>query len=685
MIDPADFCLKMWQLQGIDGAVRIVARKDWDAADDEDDWDEQPVPSNKQLPNMKSTPDWYFAPCLFTGRRKQEQALPSRLLYADLDEIAPWDIKDVPPSIGWETSPGSYQAIWIMDRPLAVKKKDGSNGAFEDLNRRLTYHVGADKGGWSSTKVLRPPGSISTKYGKSRAKRFRVKIVHRDRSYSVQEMQQLLKEQPGSTVIGDRDWKDLPNVDDVLRRVKHKLPTRAKTLLRSTDAVGGDDRSARLWELHHLLLDAGLSPEEVLVIARQSAWNKYRGQRREMARLKTEIAKAVEVRAGQVVERGELERVRGGRGEGSSKASSGSVSGRGVRGKQHAQPEAQGVSQKLQKAYQSRAESVGLGYYTFNEFLEARFPEPQWLVEGFWSLGSYGVWAGEFKAYKTVTLLDFCLSVASGTPFLNRFKVINPGGVLYAHDEGTPGLIQNRLWRIASSKGLAAQTSNGSDGDWELKFPERLPHLHISTFPKLNLTEPESQQRLESYCGKAEPRVIVLESFYLMAQDVNEDKANEVLPALSFLKDLSKSMNVAVIVSHHYNKGSGDDGSKKTRPGLRMSGSSVFGRWYESAVYLERQGDDNENRTMIAAEHREQKGTGKMDLKVKMNVDDENHYEIEIEDADMKISSQGEDKVSPKDWPCPTCGANIGQRCKNEDGEYRAIHPSRKKRAGEGK
>src|SRR3546814_13518964 len=34
----------------------------------------------------------------------------------------------------------------------------------EELNRRLTYHVGADHGGWDLTQVLRFPGTKNYKY-----------------------------------------------------------------------------------------------------------------------------------------------------------------------------------------------------------------------------------------------------------------------------------------------------------------------------------------------------------------------------------------------------------------------------------------------------------------------------------------------------------------------------------------
>src|SRR5262249_29254623 len=95
----------------------------------------------------------YFCPHGFNkkSRTKECAALP-RLLYADLDEADPRDIA-IRPTIAWESSPDRYAAIWMIDREMT-----------EDLNRRMTYAMGADNGGWDLTQVLRIPGSVNFKY-----------------------------------------------------------------------------------------------------------------------------------------------------------------------------------------------------------------------------------------------------------------------------------------------------------------------------------------------------------------------------------------------------------------------------------------------------------------------------------------------------------------------------------------
>src|SRR5215467_3279996 len=97
--------------------------------------------------------DMYFCPHLFDKplRRKEHSVLP-KLLWADLDEADPRKCS-VKPSVAIESSPGRYVGLWYLDGEMT-----------EDLNKRLTYYVGADHGGWDLTQVLRVPGTINYKY-----------------------------------------------------------------------------------------------------------------------------------------------------------------------------------------------------------------------------------------------------------------------------------------------------------------------------------------------------------------------------------------------------------------------------------------------------------------------------------------------------------------------------------------
>ena len=100
--------------------------------------------------------DIYFCPNLFTtGIRRIGSVKNSCWLYADLDGVDPTEITPRP-TIAWESSADRYQALWKL-------KKRVKPEVLNELNKRLTYLVGADKSGWDLTQVLRIPGTYNYK------------------------------------------------------------------------------------------------------------------------------------------------------------------------------------------------------------------------------------------------------------------------------------------------------------------------------------------------------------------------------------------------------------------------------------------------------------------------------------------------------------------------------------------
>lgn len=99
--------------------------------------------------------DVYACPHGLTRKvRQKEYAVAPKCLYADLDEVNPSKLGDLKPTIAFRSSPGRYVGIWITDVPVT-----------EELNKRLTYYIGADHSGWDRTQLLRiVPGTVNYKY-----------------------------------------------------------------------------------------------------------------------------------------------------------------------------------------------------------------------------------------------------------------------------------------------------------------------------------------------------------------------------------------------------------------------------------------------------------------------------------------------------------------------------------------
>ena len=193
--------------------------------------------------------DLYWAPALFNKpRRSATTAQPVDLLWADLDAVDPNLLpNNLKPTAAWETSPGRFAAVWRLDEELEPQVQT-------KLNQRLTYTIGADKGGWGLSKVLRVPGTVNYKYPDNPRGRQLWLNGHELRS------SQVLADLPELGVSnelheGEDGRGDLPDPQGVMRA--YHIPPRARAILRSKHADVGT-RSDRLWQLECLLAEAGL-------------------------------------------------------------------------------------------------------------------------------------------------------------------------------------------------------------------------------------------------------------------------------------------------------------------------------------------------------------------------------------------------------------------------------------------
>lgn len=216
--------------------------------------------------------DLYFCPHGFSKKRrlKDYAELPA-LLWADLDEADPSSMTPMP-SIAWCSSPGRYVGLWRLTDTMS-----------ESLNRRLTYLVGADPGGWDITQVLRIPGTYNYKYPHTP----RVKMLWQDGpEYEPAEIERLLpeeKEAPPS--FGD--------AHEIFKRYEQSLsPFARREILKGKVQKG--KRSEVIWRLNQELLEAGMTVEEAFALLRVSPWNKFANRREGDAQLRREIEKALQ-------------------------------------------------------------------------------------------------------------------------------------------------------------------------------------------------------------------------------------------------------------------------------------------------------------------------------------------------------------------------------------------------------
>lgn len=573
-------------------------------------WEDEPVPHMSDVPRPKNprAADCYFSPCAFTGKRRlNEKAKPSRWLYADLDEVDPRDLPErIKPTVAIQTSPGRYQALWLLSKPIEPTK-------FQRLNQLLTYATGADKGGWHASKVLRVPGTRNHKY----RGRPRVRLMWFDpnRTYTGKQILNYIRTEVDEVdALGtptDSDMPELPNTTaaHLRKRYRKRLGRRARKLLTVRKVVKGDDRSARMWELENLCLDAGMSPEEVLIVVRSTVWNKYKGQRRELRMLWQEIQKAAARRRSTPVDKSSRQSVG---------ARSSAASGNALTEADDTEPDEDDTDSP-----------IGLAPTRLARYLAKDVRPPSWLVEHIWGRAAHGIWAGDFKTYKSTLLMDLAVSVASGRPFLGKFDVHRTGPVLYIQEENSHGFMHDRLHRIVQAKGLGNIVHEHKNGATPtIEFGHDLD-LHLLNLSGFDLTKTSHLAGLASWCHQMRPALVILDPLYKLAPGVDENVVSEMTPILSPLSDISTATDCALVLAHHYNKPS--QGGANQRAGHRISGTGGFSRWWESSIYAERHGDESAYSIKFHGEHREHGAEAAQVVTVEMSTEDDT-YAIHLSD-----------------------------------------------------
>lgn len=463
--------------------------------------------------------DTYWCPLLFDKpKRLKENVSPTcNILWADLDAVNPTKLGALKPTVAWASSDERYQALWALDARESTLTVEG-------VNKDLSYHIGADKGGWDITQVLRVPGTKNYKYSPPQDGKL---LWAEKRLFNLEKVK---------TSVRPTTSEPLPEPTENLKTLLEgwALPERVSELLntRKEDVIVGE-RSERLWEIETLLVEAGLPILEIVKIISVCEWNKFKGRKGEQEHIYREVLKA----------------------------------------EQHVKSRSRStISLTTDPTGEALKQQVWA--LPFKTFATKDMSPPMWLVDNIWQVGTYGMIAGEPKTYKSVQATDLALSVASGRPFLGSFNVNMRGAVLYIQEENNEQTVQDRLFKIAESKGLLSVSKDG------FGLKEDLP-IYFSNNYGVDLTDKSSRELIEKTIQEIEPVLVILDPLYMMLGRTDENSAKEVGEVLRWLTYLRNQYKCAILVCHHYNKG-----SVNARGGQRVRGSGAFHAWVESALYV---------------------------------------------------------------------------------------------------
>jgi len=170
--------------------------------------------------------------------------------------------------MAWESSPGRFAAVWHIDQIMT-----------ENLNKSLSYSLGADKGGWDITQVLRIPGTMNYKYGRS-GKPGRLLWNKPKDVISVKQLKRHLKE--GKIEAQEKGEYSKEDRAQVYARYQKRITPKIRQLLMAQKALG--DRSEILWKIWHGLFDAGMDVDEAITVVSGSVWNKFADRPKQLRR-----------------------------------------------------------------------------------------------------------------------------------------------------------------------------------------------------------------------------------------------------------------------------------------------------------------------------------------------------------------------------------------------------------------
>jgi len=227
-------------------------------------WPDDKIKMEEYILSVENKLNVYFCINLLNKPiRKKENCLPTRLVWADLDDVHPDSFTEIPPPVVIASSLKRFQAIWRLT--MLVKPE-----VAEEYSRRIAYAIDADKSGWDLTQLLRVPFTNNFKYKP-------VCEVMIERFLGTEAKPLLFESLPSTIEPVEQEpipLEILPAGDVILKYLPVLERTQFMSLY-STEVHPQDDWSKVLWRFIHECFRAGMEMEEVFAVSLEAKCNKY--------------------------------------------------------------------------------------------------------------------------------------------------------------------------------------------------------------------------------------------------------------------------------------------------------------------------------------------------------------------------------------------------------------------------
>jgi hypothetical protein len=204
-------------------------------------------------------------------------------------------------------------------------------------------------------------------------------------------------------------------------------------------------------------------------------------------------------------------------------------------------------------------------------FIAQPIAPPAELVAGILHTGSKLAFGGSSKSFKTWSLLDLAISVATGSDWLGRATA--QGKVLFVNFEIQPHAWQRRIVAVAQAKGV--ELAPGQITLWNLRG-------HAADFRQLI-------PRIIERCRRENFALIILDPIYKLYGGTDENAAGDVAALLNSLEALATETGAAIAFGAHFAKGNAS--AKEAID--RISGSGVFARDPDSLLIFTKHEEDD--------------------------------------------------------------------------------------------
>jgi len=208
--------------------------------------------------------------------------------------------------------------------------------------------------------------------------------------------------------------------------------------------------------------------------------------------------------------------------------------------------------------------------YNFEDTLKKYgLQETTWSIFGWLPEATCGLVVAPPANYKTWLLLDLAVSMATGKPFLGKYRVEKPGAVLLVQQEDPFPMLFSRIGVIMN---IGEPTERGDE--FIVPKAPSFPPIYWHTDKLLNFDNPKSVEGLRNAISTIRPKLIIIDPLYstISSKDYMAEGAQSMLA----LKQIRDEFGCSFMIAHHTVK----RGDAEGREGLW--GSQFLNAWLES-------------------------------------------------------------------------------------------------------